>query len=144
VCLYTASKEAKDVIINSSRNSSSSNSSSSSSSSKGCAAAVRTNLSTTATGVMNTPASAGSESPSSISSSSSLSSSQLNSKSNEKSNYNTFSSSNCDTKKAWALCLHRFYSDIPDGKGNYEYRNNSIKLFPHIVQANWAVQMAIG
>jgi hypothetical protein len=93
---------------------------------------------------MNTPASAGSESPSSISSSSSLSSSQLNSNSNEKSNYNTFSSSNCDTKKAWALCLHRFYSDIPDGKGNYEYRNNTIKLFPHIVQANWAVQMAIG
>ena len=132
VCLYTASKEAKDVIINSS---------SSSSGSKGCAAAVRTN--TTATGVMNIPTSAGSESPSLISSSS-LSSSQLNSNSNENSKCNTFSSSNCDTKKAWALCLHRFYSDIPDGKGNYEYRNNSIKLFPHIVQANWAVQMAIG
>ena len=46
--------------------------------------------------------------------------------------------------KPWSHCLYRFYSDDGDGHGRHHYRNNTIKLFPHIVQANWALQMAIG
>ena len=43
--------------------------------------------------------------------------------------------------KPWANCLYRFYSD---NTKNFEYRNNKIKLFPKVVEASWAIQLAVG
>lgn len=44
--------------------------------------------------------------------------------------------------KPWANCIHRFWSNANDGIDGY--RNNTVKLFPRVVEGSWAIQTAVG